>query len=97
MDLASISLQRNRVSECFVLEIEGQASFIRYRENQRVIELLHTEVPSEMEGKGVAAALVEKTFKYLEENSLKMKPLCSYVLSYLKLHPEWERLRAPGL
>lgn len=62
------------------------------------IYLIHTEVPVELEGKGVASAIVEKTFNYIEQNNLKLVPLCVYVVSYLKRHPEWSRILAiaPG-
>jgi predicted GNAT family acetyltransferase len=47
-----------------------------------------------MEGNGVAAAIVEKAFNYIEEHHLKIVPLCAYIIAYLKRHPEWKRLLA---
>jgi len=53
-------------------------------------------VPKALQGQGIATAMVEKTFKYLEANNLKMRPYCEYIRFYLKQHPEWERLVAKG-
>ena len=92
MEFDHLLLQKNTRNGTFELVVEGQTSFIHYREEGKTVHLLHTEVPREMEGKGVAGALVEKTFCYLQKNDLRIKPLCSYVQSYLKRHPEWEHL-----
>ncbi|MEN0054655.1 MAG: GNAT family N-acetyltransferase [Mucilaginibacter sp.] len=78
----------------YELIVEGTRSFVDYKKRGDNVYLIHTEVPEEMEGKGIASDLVEKTFLYLEQNNLKMVPLCAYIISYLKRHPEWNRLRA---
>jgi predicted GNAT family acetyltransferase len=78
----------------FELFVDGQRAFIDYKQHGDKVFLIHTEVPVELEGHGVAPALVEKTFKYLEENHLKMVPYCSYIKVFLKRHPKWNRLLA---
>ncbi|MES2807785.1 MAG: GNAT family N-acetyltransferase [Bacteroidota bacterium] len=89
-----LALNNNTAIHNFELLVDGHRAFIDYKVKDNKYYLIHTEVPPELEGRGVAAALVEKTFKYLEANGFKMLPYCAYILAYLKRHPEWERLRA---
>lgn len=89
-----IPLNNNKAIHNFELIIDGHRAFIDYKEHEGKYFLIHTEVPQELEGRGVAAALVEKTFKYLEANNIKIVPYCAYIKAYLKRHPEWERLLA---
>jgi predicted GNAT family acetyltransferase len=92
MKYEEIALIDNKEQHNFELWVDGRRSFIDYKRHGSRVYLLHTEVPKELEGNGVAAALVEKTLRYLEENQLKLIPLCVYVQSFLKRHPEWNRL-----
>ena len=78
----------------FELEIDGHKAFIQFKQKDKTMYLIHTEVPSELEGKGVGSALVEKALQYMAEHHLQLVPLCSFVQSFLQKHPEWKRLEA---
>ena len=56
------------------------------------IYLTHTEVPRELEGKGIGSQLVEKTLQDIERQGLRLVPLCPFVAAYIKKHPEWRRI-----
>jgi predicted GNAT family acetyltransferase len=92
MKYENIPLVNNEALHNFELIIDDARSFIDYKQKGDKVYLIHTEVPHEMEGKGIAPALVEKTFIYLEQHNLKIVPLCTYMVTYLKRHPEWNRL-----
>lgn len=85
-------LHVNKEQQRFEMEVDGSVAFIEYREKGKKIYLVHTETPPELEGQGVASALVNKTLHYLEQHHLQLVPLCTFVQSYLKRHPEWNRL-----
>jgi len=89
-----LPLVDNQAAHNFELIVEGRRAFIDYVKRGDVYLLIHTEVPKELEGRGIAAALVLKVFNYLEANGSKMKPYCQYVQFYLRKHPEWNRLMA---
>jgi len=84
----------NKEAHNFEMFVDGQRSFIDYQKEGKLVYLLHTEVPEDQTGEGIAAALVEKTLQYLEENDLMAVPNCSYVRAFVKRHPEWERIVA---
>lgn len=94
MNYDNIELINNEAIHNFELVVDGHRSFIDYKVKDNKIYLIHTEVPVELEGRGVAAALVKKAFKYIEKKGLKLVPLCAYVQFFLKRHPEWNRLVA---
>lgn len=94
MKYEDIALINNEAIHNFELFAEGHRAFIDYKQKDSKVYLIHTEVPAELKGKGVAEAIVDKTFHYLEERNLKVVPLCTYVGVYLKRHPEWNRLLA---
>jgi predicted GNAT family acetyltransferase len=94
MKYQDIPLINNEALHNFELIIDGKRSFIDYKQKGDKIYLIHTEVPEELEGMGVAAAIVEKAFNYIEINHLTMVPLCVYIMAFLKRHPEWNRLLA---
>ncbi|MCC7327989.1 MAG: N-acetyltransferase [Burkholderiales bacterium] len=67
-----------------------------YRRVDDTLQLVHTEVPAALEGRGIAGALVRTALDYATSNGLKVLPLCSYVRGYMKRHPETHALLAPG-
>lgn len=94
MKYEEIELTDNKEERRFELWIDNICSFIEYRLKNDKIFLIHTIVPEEQEGKGIASALVEKAFRLIESRGLKVIPRCSYVQSFLKRHPEWNGLVA---
>jgi len=76
----------------FEIEINGHYAFIDYKEMSSKIALIHTEAEPELAGTGAAAAIVEKTLHYIEDQGKKLLPFCPFVFAYIKKHPEWKRI-----
>jgi predicted GNAT family acetyltransferase len=94
MNYDAMELVNNEAIHNIELMVDGYRSFIDYKQKGDKLYLIHTEVAHELRGKGVAEALVEKIFRYIEAKGLKLVPLCVYVQLFLKRHPEWNRLLA---
>ncbi len=67
-----------------------------YRRVGATLHMVHTEVPREVEGRGIAGELVQAALDYAAANGLKVMPLCSFVRGYMRRHPESHALLAPG-
>ncbi|MBD2755381.1 GNAT family N-acetyltransferase [Spirosoma validum] len=77
----------------FELETDGKLSIVVYENvDDETLALVHTEVDPSLEGHGIGSKLVEGALQYIEENNLKIVPLCPFVETYLKRHPEWNRV-----
>jgi predicted GNAT family acetyltransferase len=47
-----------------------------------------------LEGRGIAAALVQAALAHAKANGFKVNPLCSYVRAYMRRRPEAMALHA---
>lgn len=88
----SLELIKNTEENRFEMKVGELLAIIEYKELPGKIALLHTEVEPALEGKGAGTAIVEKTLDYIEQNNLKLIPLCPLVVAYIKRHPEWNRI-----
>ncbi|VAW30709.1 Predicted acetyltransferase, partial [hydrothermal vent metagenome] len=64
---------------------------------QNIVYLTHTEIPAQLEGKGIGSALVKQVLQDIREKDLTLVPLCPFVALYIKRHPEWKALVLKGI
>ena len=79
----------------FEINQEGHTAELVYRLKPGKIVLVHTGVPPELEGRGLAKELAVAGLAYAREHGLKVVPLCPFVASYVKRHPEYLDLIDP--
>lgn len=89
-------LIKNEVDNQYEFHIETFIAKIEYIRKGNKIYLTHTEVPAELGGQGIASDLVKKVLADIQQNDLKVVPLCPFVDKYIKRHPEWEFLIFKG-
>lgn len=93
MNLADAPVKDNRHRRQFELNLDGKLSIVAYQPvDDETLALTHTEVDPSLEGQGVGSHLVRGVLDYVEQNNLKIVPLCPFVSTYLKRHPEWNRV-----
>jgi uncharacterized protein len=96
-EFEAIPLIKNDMTRQFELVVLDEKAFLEFEERDGKIFLTHAEVPAAFQGRGVGDALVEKTMQWLEDNRIPLVPMCPFVVTYLKRHPEWQRILAKGL
>ena len=90
---ASFTIINNEQQLHFETRLEdAELAFIEYRWHKDVLVLMHTVVPEQHEGKGIAGALAKFALEYAREKKLKMLVYCTYVKGYMKRHPEYDDL-----
>jgi predicted GNAT family acetyltransferase len=82
----------NRSASRFELALDGAMAFVDYRRHDGVVALVHAEVPTRFEGRGVGSALVRGSLDLLRKEGSKALPQCSFVRAYIQRHPEYQDL-----
>lgn len=73
----------------FQTSVEGHTAYVEYDIHDGMLDILHTVVPSPVEGRGIASALVRHAFDYALRQGLKPEATCSYARTWLARHPEY--------
>jgi len=81
-------VSHNPAAGQFEIRTEAGIALLRYVHAGADLNLVHTEVPAAMEGKGYAAALTNAALDYATNERMKIIPSCPYVSAYIKRHPE---------
>jgi predicted GNAT family acetyltransferase len=88
------SVERNADARRF--EVAGEPSaYLKYFEGEGRIRLVHTEVPTPLEGRGYGSALVRAALDYARGAHLRVDPLCPFVREYVARHPEYADMVNP--
>ena len=64
------------------------AGFLDYEARADRVLLVHTEVPPELAGNGIAGRLAQTALDDLRDRGLKVVAVCRYVRTYVDRHPE---------
>jgi predicted GNAT family acetyltransferase len=84
----TITIEHDPQRGRFHATVQGHLCVCDYRLRDGVMHVTHTEVAPELEGRGIAALLVKAALAHAAAQDLKVRPLCSYVQSYMRRHPE---------
>lgn len=95
-DSPSWTIHHDEARGRFHTEVEGHACVADYRREGQTVWMTHTRVPRALEGRGIAAALVRAALEWFDREGLKVVPVCSYVQTYMRRHPETRHLLAEG-
>ncbi|MEM6261222.1 MAG: GNAT family N-acetyltransferase [Bacteroidota bacterium] len=88
---------QNTEKKRFEIELDGKFAFTEYTTTPKgMIVYTHTEVPQEMEGKGIGSTLAKHVLDYARQEKMTVLPLCPFVAGYIRRHPEYADLVLEG-
>lgn len=90
-----LSVTNNINQQQFEVHAEGELAVLQYRFHDKLLWLMHTEVPKKLEGHGIASLLAQDALEWAKANDIRVKVLCPFVAIYLKRHPEYNVIVEP--
>jgi predicted GNAT family acetyltransferase len=98
----AIEVTDNTAAKRFEVRVDGVlAGFAAYLlhpgfgDRPGVVVFTHTEVEPDFQGQGVAQELAARALDEVRAHGLKAQPLCPFIASYIRRHPEYEDLVVP--
>jgi predicted GNAT family acetyltransferase len=82
----------NRLHQRFELEVEGHVAKSFYKLADGVITFAHTEVPSELGGRGIGSRLIQGALDQVQAEGLKVVAECPFVKAFVDKRPEYRDL-----
>ncbi|MCF8367953.1 MAG: N-acetyltransferase [Bacteroidales bacterium] len=92
MDTSQIT--NNKKEKRFELKINNHLAIIIYEIKNNKIYLVSTEVTESLSGQGIGSKLVKQSLDLIQDMDLKVVPVCPFIQTWFKRHPEKENLLA---
>ena len=84
----------NKAHHRYELAVDGHLAATYYRISGGVITFIHTEVPSELGGKGVGSRLIKGSLDQVRAEGLKVIPQCPFVKAFIGKNAAYQDLLA---
>lgn len=90
--MTALDIHHDAVAGRFTAEVDGQRCEADYQLRSGVMHLVHTGVPRALQGRGIAAALVDAALAEARAQGWRVRPVCSYVRAHMRRHPDTQDL-----
>jgi uncharacterized protein len=90
MSSTQVTVTDNAGEKRYEIHLGGElAGFAQYRLHPGLIELVHTEIDEEFEGRGVASQLISFALQDARKRGLAVLPVCPFVNDYMQRHRQY--------
>jgi predicted GNAT family acetyltransferase len=87
---ATIDVVDNPEESRFEAHVDGQIAFVSYLRRDDTIFFTHTEVPKELEGRGLGSVLARAVLERARAEHWKVVARCPFIAKYIERHPEYQ-------
>ena len=85
----NIEVINNENAQQYEVHMGEQVAVLKYNRAGKHITYIHTGVPPEMEGHGIASKLAHTALEDARKEHLSVTPQCPFVASYIREHTEY--------
>jgi len=97
MSAAQIAVIDNTGAERYEIRLDDElAGFLQYRLRPGLVELVHTEIDEEFEGRGLGSRLISFALDDARQRGLAVLPFCPFVNDYIQRHRQYVDLVPEG-
>ncbi len=86
------TVTNNAVHHRYELAVDGHIAATYYKIADGVITFIHTEVPPELGGKGIASKLIKGALDQVCAEGFKVIAQCLFVKAFIEKHPDYADL-----
>ena len=94
-EVNKLTIENNEAAQRWEAHYGQYLAVAEYRRRSDTLFFIHTEVPPELEGQGIASRLVQMALDDARTQHLAVVPFCPFVASYIRRHPDYEPLVHP--
>lgn len=97
MGAVQVAITDDADSHRYVIRVDDRrAGLLQYRLRPELIELVHTEIYEEFEGRGLGSQLISFALNDARERGLAVLPVCPFVNDYIQHHRQYAELVPEG-
>lgn len=89
---ANLKINNNEAAHRWEAQINQHIAMAEYQRRGDAIFFIHTQVPPELEGQGIASRLVQAALNDARDRQLAVIPFCPFVADYIRRHPSYKAL-----
>ena len=88
----AVTVEENAAAQRFEAHVGQYLAFAEYQRDGETIIFTHTEVPTAIEGHGIASALAHTALEHAQAHYLTVIPQCPFFASYIRRHSQFASL-----
>ncbi len=88
--MVEYEVHNNETAMQFEVLLGDKKACLSYRFYKNDIAFMHTFVPAEFGGKGIAGTLAKAAFNYAETHNKQVIVFCPFVASFIQKHTEYK-------
>jgi predicted GNAT family acetyltransferase len=93
---SDVEVTNNAAEHRLEARVDGHLAIAEYNLIKDGVIFTHTEVPKELEGRGIGGALIRSGLAWARQENRKVMPQCPFFAAYMKKHAETHDLVHPS-